>query len=183
MKKLLISLLTIASIGALAATATSAVFTSQAKVNDNTFATGTLEVRVNGQPGITGFSLTNAAPGDCKSGQFTVNNFGAPWFAGPSTLAAKHLTLSATRDDASLALFNALDIKVEANRGWPTKMVVFDGKLKDLTNADLLSPRWTDLAAGNSEDVYYNVCLPDAADNTLQGLTAVFDFAVDASNP
>jgi len=184
MKKILISVMTIAMVGAVAVGATNAVFTSRATVDDNTFATGILEIRVNGQPTIAGFSFTNAAPGDCYSGQFNVNNYGAPWFAGPSTLDAKSLVISAAHDGVSSSyLFDKLNIKVEANRGWPTRMLVFDGKLKNLTNKDLLATRWTELIPGSSEDVYYNVCLPTNADNTYQGLSTTFDFLIDATNP
>lgn len=183
MKKILISVMTIAVVGAIAVGATSAVFTSQAKVDNNTFATGVLEVRINGQPSIAGFTFTNAAPGDCKSGQFGVNNWGAPWFAGPSTLAAKSLKISAAYDSNSAPLYNKLNITVEANRGWATRMPVYNGPLNGLTNADLLAPRWTDLIPGSSEDVYYNVCLPVDADNSYQGLSTTFDFLVDATNP
>ncbi len=174
-------MLTIAFVGALSVGATSAVFTSQATVEDNTFATGTLEVRVNGQSSIDGFDFDNAAPGDCYDGQFTVNNYGAPWFAGPSTLDANTLTVSAVQDGGSTYLFDKLEIDVNANRGWPTAMDVYDGSLSGLTSADLLAPRWSSLVPGNSEDVYYEVCLPADADDSYQGLSTTFDFMVDAT--
>lgn len=185
MKKILISVMTIAVVGAIAVGATSAVFTSQASVQNNTFATGVLEVRINGEPSIAGFNFTNAAPGDCTSGQFGVNNYGAPWFAGPSTLTAKSLKISAVEDAISTStyLYDKLNVKITANRGWPTPMLVFDGKLKNLTNKDLLAPNWTELIPGSSEDVYYEVCLPTNADNTYQGLSTTFDFLVNATNP
>ncbi len=183
MKKILLSLMTIAMVGAIAVGATSAIFTSQATVDNNTFATGTLEIRVNGQPTIAGFDFSDAAPGDCHTYQHNVNNYGQPWFAGPSTLDAKTLTVSAVQDGGSTLLFDKLNVKVEANRGWPTRMLVFDGKLKFLTNADLLSPRWTSLIPGSSEDVYYTVCLPAGADNTYQGLSTTYDLVVNGTNP
>ena len=170
-------------VGAITIGATSAVFTSQATVENNTFATGVLEIRVNGQPSISGFNFTNAAPGDCKIFQHNVNNYGAPWFAGPSTLDAKSLTASAVQQDGgSTYLFDKLVVTVEANRGWQTWMPVYSGNLSALTSADLLSPRWTSLIPGSSEDVKYTVCLPDDADNTYQGLSTTFDFVVDATN-
>lgn len=183
MKKILLSVMTIAMVGAIAVGATNAVFTSQATVDNNTFANGVLEIRINGQPSIAGFNYTNAAPGNCKSGQFGVNNYGAPWFAGPSTLAAKSLKISAVNDGGSMHLYDKLNVTIEANRGWPTWMPVYNGSLNGLTNADLLAPRWTELIPGSSEDVKYNVCLPVDADNTYQGLSTTFDFLVDATNP
>lgn len=186
MKKILLSVLTIGVVAALTVGATNAVFTSQASVQDNTFATGVLEIRINGEPSIAGFNFANAAPGDCQSGNFGVNNYGQPWFAGPSTLTAKSMKISAVEDaiiSGSTYLYDKLNVKIEANRGWATRMLVFDGKLKNLTNKDLLAPRWTELIPGSSEDVYYEVCLPNNADNTYQGLSTTFDFLVDATNP
>ena len=175
--------MTIAAVGSFSVIATQAVFTSQATVQNNTFATGVLQVRVNGQPTLAGFTFTNAAPGDCKSGQFGVNNYGQPWFAGPSTLAAKHLTISAVKTGGDQALFDALTVNLEANRGWATRMPVHNGALSAAINKDLLTPRWADLIPGSSEDVYYNVCLPVEAGNSLQGLSTTFNFVIDASNP
>jgi hypothetical protein len=62
-------------------------------------------------------------------------------------------------------------------------MVYNDLKLKNLSEADLFSPRWTELAAGSSEDVYYNVCLPTSVGDSFQGRSTTFDFVVDAYNP
>jgi predicted ribosomally synthesized peptide with SipW-like signal peptide len=183
MKKIIFSVMTIAVVGALTVGATSAVFSSTATVENNTFATGTLEIRVNGQPTIAGFNYTNAAPGDCQVFQHNVNNYGQPWFAGPSTLDAKSLTVSALQDGGSNDLFDKLVVDVEANRGWPTWMPVYSGNLNALTNANLLSPRWTSLIPGSSEDVKYTVCLPLDADNTYQGLSTTFDFVVTGTNP
>lgn len=180
--KILKSLLVIVAMMAVVAGATSAVFTSQALVAGNTFATGALEIRINGQASIPGFNVTNAIPGDSESGQFGVNNYGQPWFAGPSTLPAKILKISAVNTGGSAYLYNKLDVVVEANRGWPTWMPVYSGSLSGLANADLLDGRWTELAAGNSEDVRYTVTLPLDADNSYQGLSATFDFVVDAAS-
>jgi len=183
MLKIIKSLVVIVAVVAVASSATAAVFTSTTSVVGNTFATGTLELRVNGQPTIAGFNVTGQAPGDSESGQFGVNNYGAPWFAGPSTLSAKTLNISAVRTGGSAYLYNKLDIVVEANRGWPTWMPVYNGPLSGLSNADLLTPRWTELAAGDSEDVRYTVTLPADANNTYQGLSTTFDFVMVGTNP
>jgi predicted ribosomally synthesized peptide with SipW-like signal peptide len=182
MIKITKSLVVIAAVAALAVGATASVFTSQATVENNTFATGVLEIRINGSASIPGFNFTNAKPGDSKSGQFGVNNYGAPWFAGPSTLAAKVLTISGPQDGGSAYLYNKLDIVVEANRGWATWMPVYSGPLSGLTAGDLLDGRWSELAAGDSEDVRYTVTLPLDADDSYQGLSTTFDFVVDAAS-
>lgn len=183
MNRIATSLFTILLVLGATTSATKAVFSSTATVDDNNFATGTLEIRVNGQPSISGFTFTNVAPGDCKAGQFGVNNYGAPWFGGPSTLPAKELVISAEDPTGDTALYEALEVTIEANRGWPTWMPVYNGLLKDLFEGDLLDDRWSDLAAGNSEDVKYNVCLPTTAGDDLQGKSTTFDFVVDAYDP
>ena len=183
MKKTLLSLGLILLVVGVMAGATWAIFSSQAKVDNNTFATGTLEIRLNGQQSLGGFTFSNAAPGECKEGTFGVNNYGAPWFAGPSTLPAKELVMGSLQDGGDTGLYNALTIKVESNVGWPTRMFVYEGSLSGLSNADLLTPRWTELSAGNSIDVFYKVCLPVSADNLLMGKSATFDFLIDAYNP
>ncbi len=180
--KILKSLVVVVAMVAMVAGATSSVFTSQASVNDNTFATGALEIRIDGQASIPGFNFLNAAPGDSESGQFGVNNYGAPHFVGSSTLSAKVLTVSAVRTGGSNYLYNKLDVVVEANRGWPTWMPVYSGPLSGLSNADLLAPNWAELIAGSSEDVRYTVTLPSDANNSYQGLSTTFDFVVDAAS-
>lgn len=184
MKNIIKSLVIVVAVAAVASVATWAVFSSTATVDNNSFATGTLEIRVNGQPTIAGFTASNMAPGDCQTGQFGINNYGAPWFAGPSTLAAKEMVISVADIQGNTELCDALTVKIEANRGWPTRMLVYDtGSLSGVSEEELLSPRWTDLAAGNSEDVFYDVCLPTTAGDDVQGDTCTFDFVMDAYNP
>lgn len=151
--------MTIAVVGATAVGATNAVFTSQAIVQDNTFSSGILDVRVNGRSTLAGVTFGNAAPGDCVRGQFTVNNWGndrsGPDNAiRPSTLNAKSLKISAIHNgDSGTPLYEKLDVKIEANRNLPAPVTVFNGKLKNLTNGDLLAPNWTELKPGDSEAV------------------------------
>lgn len=183
MKKILLSVFTAFVAVVVVAGATAAVFSSTATVEDNTFATGELEIRINGSSSITGFTFGNAAPGDCISGQFGVNNYGLPWFVGPSTLDAKELVISSANATGDTDLYDALEVTIEANRGWPTRMAVYSGALNGAFEEDLLSPRWTELIPGSSEDVYYNVCLPITAGDDLQGKSTTFDFVVDAYNP
>lgn len=186
MKRIVTSLLVIVALVVAVAGATFAVFSSTSQFENNTYATGTLEVRINGQAATQGFNFTNAAPGDEVEGSFDVQNFGAPFFVGPSTLPAKELVISSDGDGSTL--FDALMVTIEANRGWATRMPVYTGLLKDLDEGDLLAgdgtdARWTSLDAGNSETVYFKVWLPISADNSVQGQTTTFDFVVDAYNP
>lgn len=183
MKRLLLSLTIVLGLASLTFGVTRAIFSSQAVKGINTFSTGTLEIRLNGESTLTGFTFSPAAPGDCATGQFGVNNFGAPYFAGPSNLTAKELVISAVYVGGDAGLFNTLTVDIEANRGWPTWMNVFEGNLNALNQKDLLTPNWTELIPGSSEDVKYSVCLPANASSGLQGKTTEFNFVVNAYNP
>jgi hypothetical protein len=180
------SLLTIVAVAALATGATGAYFASAVNVTDNEFSSGTLQIRVNGQASSTdGFTFGPAAPGYPDTRQFTVNNYGQPWFDGPSNLTAKKLTLRLGNvnygSGMSADLFNALRLKVEVNRGWSTWQEAFEGPIVRATDIDLLSPRWTELVPGSSEDVRITVTLPDGTDaqNSLMSQIAQWDFVVE----
>lgn len=202
MKKIATSFATIAAVLVMTATATYGVFSSQASVVNNTFATGILEIRVNGNPAVTGFSLTNAAPGDMTSKSFSLQNYGAPWFAGPSTLAAKEIIPKAQKTGGDSVLYNALKAKLYANAGWggcsnpgvvfvPGKgCEVYNGNLSGLTGTsaqDILEhTQWgpqASLAPGSSLSMLMEVELPATAGNSLQGKSATFDLVMTAYNP
>jgi predicted ribosomally synthesized peptide with SipW-like signal peptide len=177
------SLIVIVAVLAVAAGATAAVFTSQATVTGNTFATGTLEIRINGQSSIPGFSFLNAAPGDCKSGQFSLQNYGLPWFAGPSTLSAKTLNMSAAQTGGNTYLFDGLTIHMTKDAGGPPEDI-WNSNLNTLINRDALVSYYHPggLIPGSSETINYNVCLPLSADSSYQGLSTTFSFVADASS-
>jgi len=181
--KILRSLAIIGVVAAMAVSATGAYFTSTATINGNTFSTGVLEIRVNGQPSITGATFSPMAPDQVASSpEYHINNYGPRWFSGPSTLAAKKLTLSVINpNDFGSGLWDQVMIKVEVNRGWPTWQEVYNGKINGLSNVDLLSPRWTELAPGESEMMRYHIWLPNIAgdQNALMGKTLTWDFAIE----
>lgn len=181
--KILKSLVIVFAMVAMVAGATSSVFTSQATVAGNTFATGTLEIRIDGQASIPGFNVVNAAPGTCQSGQFTLENYGAPWFSGPSTLPAKTLTMSSANTAGSLYLYDGLTINITMNAGGPPE-TIWNGNLNAFLNKDALISYYhpAGLAAGNSETINYEVCLPWSADNSYQGLSTTFDFVANATS-
>jgi len=183
MLRIVKSFLTIAIVAVVATGATGAYFSSTASITDNTFSTGVLEIRVNGQPSVVGATFSPMAPDEIgTSPDYHINNYGAPWFAGPSTLDAKKLILNvANANDYGSGLWNDVKVKVEVNRGWPTWEEVYNGKLKHLSNVDLLSPRWTELAAGDSEMIRYEVWLPDTGgdQSAKMGKTIVWDFVIE----
>ncbi len=118
MKRIITSLALLVMVASLTIAGTRAWFSSQAQVNDITFSTGVLEVRVNGASAIAGVSMTNAEPGSRKSGSFTINNYGNPYFAGPSTLDAKEIAIKVADLTGDQELNNALMVDLFANAGW-----------------------------------------------------------------
>ena len=198
MRKILLSLGTILLVMGLVAGATWAVFSSTATVSPNTFSTGILEIRVNGSPTTAGFNFTSAAPGGTAEKVFTLMNYGAPWFAGPSTLAAKELDTGTVMTSGHSALYNALTAKLYANAGWggcsnggvvfvPGKgCTVYNGPLNALDGDILHATQWgahPDLIPGNSFTMTLVVELPVSAGNDLQGKSTTFDLVIDAYNP
>lgn len=180
MLKIAKSLIVIAAVAALAVGATSAIFTSQASVSGNTFASGALEIKLDGQTSLPGFNFSNAAPGDNYTGTFDIQNFNAAQFGGNSTLPAKSVKISAANSGGSIYLYNKLDVMVTSTVGW-NDTVVFTGKLKNLLNKEILLPG-NQFPAGWTMPMTYTVTLPSGADNTYQGLSTTFDFVVTASS-
>jgi len=196
-KKIILSLLTIVMVLAVVTGATYGIFSSTASVTGNTFATGILEIRVNGQPSIAGFNFGNAAPGDSVQKVFTLQNYGPPWFlSGPSTLPAKELDVSTQKTSGYSPLYNALEAKLYANAGWGgcstavfvagKGCTVYSGPLSGLSGDILHATDWgvhPDLVAGNSLTMTLVVELPVSAGNFLQGKSTTFDLNIVAYNP
>jgi len=195
MKKILLPLLMIALVATAVGGATYAVFSDQAILGPNTFTTGVLEIRLDGQERLAGFNVTNAAPGDSVEKVFTLSNYGAPWFAGPSTLDAKGLLATTSKTSGDEGLYNILTAKLYANAGWGgcsnsvpfvagKGCQVYSGLLKDMNKADILNAtQWgvhPALAHGNSLTMTLDVELPIATGNEMQGKSSTFDLLVDA---
>ncbi len=199
MKKLFLSIATlIAAVGAVSV-ATWAYFKDTAILGSNTYATGVLEVRLNGQETLPGFSVTNAYPSLVASKVFTLSNYGLPWFpTGPSTLDAKGLTATAVKTSGDDDLYNALQARLYANAGWGgcsnggvvfvagKGCTVYNGLLKDMSASDILNAtQWgahPALVPGNSFTMTFEVELPETHTDqgALMGKSATFDLDVDA---
>ena len=177
------SLFAIIAVTAIAAGSTSAYFSDTATSTGNTFSTGTLEIRVNGQPSVVGAIFSPMAPDQIwDSPQYEINNYGKPSFDGPSNLTAKKLILNiANQNDSGSGLWNKLFIKVEVNRGWEKWQVAYDGMINALTNVNLLSPNWTELTPGSSESFRYHVYLPNENldQSSLMGKTLIWNFVME----
>lgn len=79
MKKILLSLLTIVGVVTATAVATQAVFSDTETSEDNTFAAGTLDLKVDNQddPNIVHVTLNNMKPGDTQTYNWTLSNSGS----------------------------------------------------------------------------------------------------------
>lgn len=198
------SLIVVFALLAMTAGATRAVFTSQASVAGNTFATGTLEIRVNNGSAVTGLNFDKAAPGDVVTKSFTLQNYGPPWYsAGASTLAAKEIIPAVANISGDPDLFNALQARLYANAGWSgcsnsatnpfvfkKGCTVYNGPLSGLTGTSsqdvLHATQWgaqASLEAGNSLSMILEVELPVTAGDDLQSKSTSFDLTMTAYNP
>lgn len=85
MNKIFLSLISIIAVAGIAATATAAYFSDTETSNTNTFAVGTLDLKVDDQddPNIVSVTLNNMKPGDTAQYQWSWKNAGTidgqPW--------------------------------------------------------------------------------------------------------
>jgi len=80
MKKILLSLVTIVAVGAIVANATTAYFSDSEVLGDNTFAAGSLDLKVNGGDDVLhmAYSAKNLVPGETVNGGIvTLKNSGS----------------------------------------------------------------------------------------------------------
>lgn len=175
MKRILMSLLMVITIGALTAGATRAYFSDTASVTQNTFATGTLEIRVNDQPSIAGYSFTPIAPGGQTIWSHNVAN---GW---SSNLIANKLLLNITSpNDFESGLWSVVNIKVEASRDNINWYQAYSGPINGLHDVDLLMG-WLSLTPGTYEYLRYTLTLPETGDDqsALMGKTMTWNFAIE----
>jgi len=182
--KILKSLVIVLVMVAMVAGATSSYFTSSATITGNTFSTGTLEIRVNGAPTVVGANFTAMAPDQIgTSPVYGINNYGSPHFVGPSNLEAKKLLLSITNpNDSGSGLWEKVMIKVEVGRmSGAMEHTVYVGNINTMPTLDLLDGWWSGLIPGSTEDMRYQVWLPNEAgdQNALMGKTLTWDFNVE----
>jgi predicted ribosomally synthesized peptide with SipW-like signal peptide len=184
-KKIIASLAIIALVGLMSAGATVSYFSDTATIEGNTFSTGILEIRVNGQPTVAGAVFAPTVPGEYyTSPTYGLQNYGAPWFGGPSNLTAESLILNvANANDYGSGLWQEVMVEIEIGRTSGAEWhQVYEGLLKDLTDLDLFSAGyWSELIPGSTHDMRYTVWLPetDNNQNNFMGKTLVWDFVVE----
>lgn len=174
MKRIAMSLVTIAAVACLVVGATGAWFTDQATVTGNTFSTGVLDIDASGSAWNNVTIAGNMKPGDTINKTFTVINKNQANFGGNSTLSGK-LSISTPYASGSGDLYNYMKAKVTRMQ-WG-QVVVFDGWLRDINGVDgqaILQPGW-------SQEYKVELTLPADAGNGYEGLTSTFNFVVDAT--
>lgn len=167
--------------GALFTIASLALFTDQATNTGNAFSTGNVDIAVT--PATAVVTMPAMAPGDQVTEPLDVQNNG--------TLELRYAATSTTTEDA-LAAELVLTIKSGVttcdNANWTaTGTVLYSGVLGSTATTSLFgsNAQGADagdrvLAAGASETLCFNVTLPLAAPNTVQGLSTTATFAFDA---
>lgn len=172
MYKIIKSVFAIVAVVALSVGATGAYFSDTATITDNTFTTGTLDIRINGVDTLVGQTYGPAAPGQVfTSDVYRVRNFG--------NLTAKTVLLSATETGVPSGLYSALSLKIEVPWG-PSWISIYEGNLSDL-NGDSLLASWEQLAPGAVKMFRYSVWLPETGldQSGLMGQTATWSFSVE----
>lgn len=138
-------------------------WTSQVKVTNNNFETGTIEISVT--PAASLFNLNNMSPGVWSGKDLTVQNSGTLNYNYSFGAEAT----GSSQD--SLKLFNSLWAEIYVNSD-------------TLIAADWLASLKTDarlLESGDSEKITIKIKLDDDADNSYQNLAAAFNFVFDAT--
>ncbi len=149
MFKIIKSIFAIVAVASIAAGSTSAYFSDTATITGNTFSTGKLEIRVDGQQTISGQHFHNNAPGDVRS---SVPVLVTDSLLSQSTLNAKKLLLSVKNVAGNPELKNATIIQVEAKKGISGSWTeIFDGQMSNLNELNILT------GLGISELKPYNV--------------------------
>ena len=193
-KKMLLSLLVIGVVSVSAGAGTWAYFSDTETSTDNTFTAGTLDLELDGADGITGFGITDVAPGD--SGEATsivVSNAGS--IDGDLTVSISDVDdeengeendAEAEDDDTSSNDgYAANDGSAIGDLSYEITLTVSDGtttyvgNLNTLTN--LVDMDFGSIGADKTITVSYAV--DTDADNQIQGDSVSFDIDFSLDQP
>ncbi len=190
MKKILLSLLMIATVAVGAIGATQAYFTDREVLGTNTMAAGKVDIDLQGADSVHEVLLNTTqsfkgglAPGQFSSDIFHMEVYNQGW--GVSTLPVKYRITSQYLSQSVGGYWDLLWVRVRhtfagtANpSAWP---VIYQGLLKDLdinsvdhAIADYLDPNITHV-------FYFEYGLDSSAGNAYQGANATFNILVDAT--
>ncbi|MCB2202509.1 hypothetical protein KQH56_00735 [bacterium] len=133
---------------------TAARFTGAARVDQNVFESGELEVRLDRENGNQYFDIANIAPGDQGSGEVVISN--------PGPIAFEYQLV--------------LDLSGDLASGThPLDLLVYDSAGSQVDSENMRS-----LAAGEQETLMVVWQMPTAAGNQYQGASARLDLIVQA---
>jgi predicted ribosomally synthesized peptide with SipW-like signal peptide len=169
MRRLALSLVSIAFISILAIGATSAYFTDQSTASGNTFAAGRIDLDLNGKDSLShAYSVNNIAPGAWTlAGQVILKNDGT--VDGHTWLEIKNV-----RTNGNGSLGSLVKASFQKNvEPWTRYGGVNSVKASENVKVDLF-----DLKAGASIPLVVYAVWPDgspATDNPAQGQTTTFD--------
>lgn len=187
MKKILLSVMTIALVAIVAISATKAYFTSNDTINNMTFATGTLTITDTSETWMQHVSFNNLKPGDTVKKWVTINNSGSLDVASLNVKAVNVNDPNGLLGKITVVGYNQVNGFDQGvfNPGWipggnPVNSYLTNGfdllghaDYRDATTAHVLAP-------GNTATIQLVFTVPTTLDNTWQGKTASFDLQFTA---
>ena len=190
LSRILVVLLLVGVVAAGLGVASNAIWTDSQAVDANVFSAGTVDIST--LPTTALVTYSGMAPGDEVTNDVTVTNDGS--------LELRYAVTSTTTEDtlaAQLDLTIKTGVTTCTNAGFDTDGSVIYGPadlgsiagidvIGDPTPGDDTGDR-TLAGSGGNEDLCFNVELPDATNDTFQGLTTTATFTFEAeqtsSNP
>lgn len=171
-KKTLLSVLIVGVVATVAGAGTWAAFSDTETSSGNTFTAGTLDLKLNGLDGITGFSIADVAPNDQgTAGTVNVKNDGTI----PGNLIVSSANIVETENGMNDAE-QAVDFTADGELGSAITISIYDGanllyqgSVAGLSGADLGS-----LAGAEEKTLTINYAVSDAG-NEIQSDILAFD--------
>lgn len=177
------ALLSLGVVLAMASGGTFAYWSDTATVTGTTLTTGRLDLTVNGQDNVAGYSalnLTAMVPGNTTAGVLTIKNNG--------TVPFTYTMSSAGTNPDSKGLAAGLTAKVTTNAATSgtspaatCSNAAIAGSGSSFNGALIGAGIKRSLAPGASEPICIQVTLPAGAPASLQGATTTLTFTVDAT--
>lgn len=173
------ALLSLGLVAGAASTGTFAFWTDEATVTGITLSTGTLDLKLNGQDNIAGYTnlnVSNMIPGQSSAAVLTVNNAGTTDFTYTAT------TTASNADGKNLR--GALVVKVTGGTvSGSNPTATCTGSTLACTGTTLnggLVNTARALAAATNESLCIQVSLPSGAGNALQGASTAVTMTFNA---
>jgi len=190
LSRILAVLLLVGVVAAGLGVASNAIWTDSQAVDANVFSAGTVDISTN--PATALVTYSGMAPGDEVTNPITVTNDGS--------LELRYAVTNTTTEDtlaAQLDLTIKTGVTTCTNAGFDTDGSVIYGPadLGSIAGIDVIGDpaqgvqggERTLAGSGGNEDLCFNVELPDATNDTFQGLTTTATFTFEAeqtsSNP